>query len=424
MTPKQAKQAWSYSVGDHGDTVRVYERTLGGVIYIAAWDPTLRDGQGGYHRHSLKHRDRESAKKEARRVAVALESTAKAGLNPTLGYLFDLYRKSELEPRVLESGETVLPRVKAGTRRWLVPALAAWESYLGRAFAVADLTTKEWEDFKRARRTGEIDGRGRVAEPDARRPVTPGTVNLNLDGLAMALNWALRRRVDGRPLLTRNPVWRFPYFDDANPERSIWTQERYEAGLTAAERHTMQVEWNGPRERVKSHLADILVILHETGRRISQVCQLRYQDLRLQEGRHGKIQWPADTDKAGKRWLTPISPAARKRLLEILRRRPGLGAAPLFPAPRNRNEPVGDEVLRQWLRAVLESAGLPRLPREAFHGVRRKWRTERKHLPDVDVAKAGGWRSIPTMNRSYLQADDAGVLDAVLDRRALRERSS
>jgi integrase len=166
----------------------------------------------------------------------------------------------------------------------------------------------------------------------------------------------------------------------------------------------------------------VLVIAEGTGRRIGAVRQLRYEDLRLQEGETAKIQWPADTDKKGRRWLTPITPEVRRRLLEVIRRRPGIGSAPIFPAPRDRAQPVSDEVLRHWLRAVLAEAGLPRLPHEAFHGIRRKWATERKHLPDVDVAKAGGWRSLATMKRSYQQADDIGVLEAVLEPRKLRER--
>jgi hypothetical protein len=44
-----------------------------------------------------------------------------------------------------------------------------------------------------------------------------------------------------------------------------------------------------------------------------------------------------------------------------------------------------------------------------------------KHLPDADVAKAGGWRSIGTMKRAYQLADDAGVLEAVLETRKLKE---
>lgn len=38
---------------------------------------------------------------------------------------------------------------------------------------------------------------------------------------------------------------------------------------------------------------------------------------------------------------------------------------------------------------------------------------ERKHLPDVDVAKAGGWRDLVTMKRSYQRSDPITVLRVV-----------
>jgi len=37
---------------------------------------------------------------------------------------------------------------------------------------------------------------------------------------------------------------------------------------------------------------------------------------------------------------------------------------------------------------------------------------------------AGGWRSIVTMKRVYQQADEAGVLEAILERRVLREQQA
>jgi hypothetical protein len=110
------------------------------------------------------------------------------------------------------------------------------------------------------------------------------------------------------------------------------------------------VEWHGRRERISCYLADILVIAEGTGRRIGAVRQPRYQGLRLNEGAHGKIAWPADTDKCGKSWLTPISPDGRVRLLKIVRNRPGLGPAPLFPAPRDISQPIGRERLALYLR--------------------------------------------------------------------------
>lgn len=43
----------------------------------------------------------------------------------------------------------------------------------------------------------------------------------------------------------------------------------------------------------------------------------------------------------------------------------------------------------------------------------RLWTIEWKHLPDVDVAEAGGWRELTTMRRSYQQADPATTLRIV-----------
>jgi integrase len=231
----------------------------------------------------------------------------------------------------------------------------------------------------------------------------------------------VRFRVEGRPLLDRSPVWRLPYLDDANPQRAIWTFDRFEKLVKAAEKLTMQVAWQGRRQRVPCYLADILVIAEGTGRRIGAVRQLRYQDLLLADAPHGRIAWPADTAKTGKAWRTPISPAVRKRLLKVLRERPGLGPAPLFPAPRDFDQPVDRETLAHFLRQAEKKADIPRLSQDSFHGLRRKWVTERKHLPDADVAKAGGWRSVGTMKRSYQQADEAGVLEAVLESRKLLE---
>ena len=44
---------------------------------------------------------------------------------------------------------------------------------------------------------------------------------------------------------------------------------------------------------------------------------------------------------------------------------------------------------------------------------RRLWAVERKHLPDVDVARAGGWRDLTTMKRSYQQADPVTTLRVI-----------
>jgi hypothetical protein len=42
-----------------------------------------------------------------------------------------------------------------------------------------------------------------------------------------------------------------------------------------------------------------------------------------------------------------------------------------------------------------------------FHPYRRKWSTERKHLPDADVMATGGWSDPRALKMSYQLIDDA-----------------
>ena len=61
-----------------------------------------------------------------------------------------------------------------------------------------------------------------------------------------------------------------------------------------------------------------------------------------------------------------------------------------------------------------EGPGRAPAPRPgAFHPYRRLSAVERKHLPDVDVARGGGWRDLATMKLSYQQADPATTLRAI-----------
>ncbi len=52
---------------------------------------------------------------------------------------------------------------------------------------------------------------------------------------------------------------------------------------------------------------------------------------------------------------------------------------------------------------------------------RRKWVTERKHLPDVDVAAAGGWSDTATLKLAYQQADEATMFRVLSEPAELRE---
>ena len=66
-------------------------------------------------------------------------------------------------------------------------------------------------------------------------------------------------------------------------------------------------------------------------------------------------------------------------------------------------------------------AKLPEVEGGDFHPYRRKWSTERKHLPDVDVAAAGGWSNTRALKMSYQQVDELTMYSVVADATKLRD---
>ncbi len=56
-----------------------------------------------------------------------------------------------------------------------------------------------------------------------------------------------------------------------------------------------------------------------------------------------------------------------------------------------------------------------------WHAYRRKWATERTHLPGADVAADGGWIAVQTLETAYQQEDAETMLRVVLEAGALRE---
>jgi len=151
------------------------------------------------------------------------------------------------------------------------------------------------------------------------------------------------------------------------------------------------------------------------------VCGLRYQDLRLTDGPYGSIRWPADTDKTGRESVIPMAPQVRNAVDRILKERSGIGLTPLFPSPADRSVPVSRHMADKWLRKGERMAGLEPLQGSLWHAYRRKWATERKHLPDVDVAAAGGWKNTVSLRTAYQQADPETILKVVLEAGELRE---
>jgi integrase len=412
--PKKPK-CWSHAEGEKGETVTVYERRPGGLLYARAFDPTLAGGKGGYVRRSLKHRDQERAK------TYALEQAAKLrqGRNElaegkiTLAQVFAMY-ETHRTPRKSESEQ------EADKRR-----AKLWSRCLGAQKDPHLITRGEWERFVDLRSNGAISGLGTPVPEDKRRRVRDRTVQHDCLWLRWVLNWATTWQTpEGRYLMRENPVRGFEVPVEKNPRRPVATTDRYEALRAVSDSVMMELRWGGKAQKQRSYVSELLDIAFGTGRRISAICALRYEDFRLDVKPHGAIRWPAATDKQGRETTAPISPKVRAALDRILKERPGIGAAYLFPCPTNPNEPVAYERVRTWL---LEAEGLAKLSKQdgsLWHAFRRAWATARKGHSVKDVAEAGGWASTETLVRCYQQPDPETMLRVVLDGAELREKKA
>ena len=78
----------------------------------------------------------------------------------------------------------------------------------------------------------------------------------------------------------------------------------------------------------------------------------------------------------------------------------------------------------KWLRKAEKLADLEPQAGSLWHAYRRKWGSERTHLPDVDVAAAGGGKDAVSLKRAYQQADADTILSVVLSGGELKERQA
>ncbi len=410
-----SKKRWKYGVGERPNLVTVFERRSDGNLYVRVWDGSIRSGRGGWRKRSLGHRDQERAKTYAHEQHAKLrqgDEDLRMG-RVTLARLFSLYR-AHRTPRKVRSEQ-------GGDDR----RMELWTRFLGAGKDPHRITLGEWEAFQDARSSGAIGARGRSVPEGRRRPVRARAVEADLKWLKWVLNWGTKwRDRRGRYVLRENPVRGYEIPTEKNPRRPVATQDRYEAVLAVSGTVPMHVRWGDRPEQRRSYLSELLVIANGTGRRLSAICQLTYADLRLDDGPYGSIRWPGDTDKEGREWLVPISPEVRQAVDRVLRERPGIGGAPLFPHPRDPSRPITRYIAARWLRDGEKLAELEPQEGSLWHAFRRGWATARKYLPDVDVAAAGGWKETTSLKRAYQQADQDTMLEVVMGAGKLRERKA
>lgn len=387
----KTKKPWSYQAGKRGARVRVYER--GNVIHAAVWD----EHSNSYHRWSLGHNDRERAEEQARELAEkrrrGLQVLAGA---TTIGMLTDEYEKAKLPTRKTEH-----------TRSEVRRQAALWRNFPGRDFRVDRISRRELDDFAHKRFKGLIDARGNPVPDGQRRTVRKRSVECDLRALYAMLEWGTEtKKPNGDWLVAENPMRRFKKklfrnWTEHAPRRQIATREWYERVLAKA-------------PEVHSYLLNALKIGRGTGRRINSILRLRANDYLPDVSEYGAIRWRGEYDKMGNETVTPVNAAVAEAIRAQRQAAAAVGDGWLFAHPKHPSKPISYNTLWKWLRRAERLAEVEHAPFSGFHALRRLWTTERKALPDVDVAKAGGWKNPNVMRLAYQHADDEGVKRAVM----------
>lgn len=400
------KKRYSETLEHLGIKVTIFEKA--GTANF--WYNITSDGERV--RGSLKTRNKKLARVNARAVA---ESIVRSRLNgdqigsPTLGQVFDLYfekRAPQLAPRRRPENET---------RRSLF--LKAW----GESKRVDDICQTDVDEFSALRRSGKL------APPGGKTAgVRDGSIAADFRWLSSVFNWAHKHKVNGRRLLLENPLPELERPSEANPYRPTASHKRYLATMAKA-------DMVDPMGRLKCALS----LARHAGRREGAISRLRVSDVLREveqvravlasEGLDendadkwplGAIHWRPEDDKQGFGNLSPMTPEVRSALDEYLPDHlqeldPRAGDAWLFPSPLDPTKPIRIDTLGRWLMRAEKLAEVPKLKYGRWHPYRRLWATERKHLPDVDVAAAGGWRDTEALRESYQQADADTMLDVM-----------
>src|SRR5207249_4619525 len=252
---------------------------------------------------------------------------------------------------------------------------------------VVELSPDRMGPYVTARRAGEISG----------RPVGATVVHQEVKLLKSMMKWATGVFEQGRPLLDRNPLTGFAVPKTRDPRRPMIDADTVEKLLTVA-------------DRVSPLLPLLIMLMESTGRRLSSVLGLRWDDFDFQKR---TITWRAELDKKRKTWVVPMPTKAEQALLAFRAAHPAIGSALVFPMKHDPMKPISRHHASVWLERAYRRAGLQRQRQGLWHPFRRKWATDRKSYPVRDVAAAGGWDDLPTA--MMYQHADQDTLREVMD---------
>ena len=181
--------------------------------------------------------------------------------------------------------------VGASYRRDQVAKLRRFSAFLGGERRVISLCKSDIRKFEAHRLKGGV-----------RR----STVHGDLDALKIACTWAAEhKRVDGQPLLDRNPLAKVRVQRDT-PRRPWCTPERYERLL-------------GVADQLPPAFGVVLSVAWESGRRLGAILRLNWRDVDFEGSEkhpHGAIRWDAGRTGSNKahEQVIPMNLPARQAL--------------------------------------------------------------------------------------------------------------
>lgn len=397
---KSDSGCWSLSLGWRGCRVRVAQREPGGVFSRIVWLPGR-----GRNCGSLQTVDRAEAQ---RRASAFLESLV-MGQEPssreplTLGELWTRYQQEA--PGYRQNIERTRRQKQAEARLLLVG--------FGEAKRVDYLTRNDMERYIGMRKSGHgwPDGRSRV-------PVRARTIQGELKLLKTMIHWAISERLpDGSWLLESNPLRGVKLPKEESPRRPVTTFDRFLKIMKAVQELAATAPQDRGKERWK-RFEVALVLAEATGARIGAIAGLRWSDISFNPP---EITFQAEFDKRGRDRTVPIPEALAEELRGPKLRLAAVGNGWLFPCA-NEDAHWPREIFGELHARAEQHSGVPHLKGGRFHPYRRKWATERKHLPLVDVMGAGGWKDAQTYTTCYAHATAAGMLEVMSTPVKLRDR--
>lgn len=382
---------WSFSLGEYGASVRVYER--GNAMYIAY----QKDGESV--RKTLGPVSQAEARQQTYAVHETLLERAEAVVltgEYTLGRLLSAYRRDMTQHKA-----------DRYTRATELRAMSRFKTYFGLGLAPSKIGETEAMRLHRLRMSGEVDANGERVPEGQRVPVSASTATTDLNTLRRILKWGVRNEY-----IQRNRLDGISFPMNPDPARPVMTPARYKALRKVAPRVRSHFGSHQKWKDGESYFGVVLDLTWHTGRRIDSVLHLRKDEYHPDQGPNGALFFRADADKMKRSGLVPLNAEAQRAIESQLARE----LAPsewLFPAPMKPETPVSRATARGWLTRAEDLAELDHVPNGGYHMARRGFVTVRKGLPAADLAALGGWKNQNVMCRIYQQADFETMIQVV-----------